>query len=151
MVVLPQVDDLLLDMGWCAQLEVLRAGLAVDEPLLPLFSVDPLPSIEGVTGDPKIAAGLGDVACVLGVPQNSKLPPNVPLCLCHTTTSSFQSSQIISFKSSKSSIQAFIPSSSTRFIMPALKSSSYILRRSSSGYPVRTTLSNIPITLSTCV
>jgi|Deesub1362A_J573_1020465.scaffolds.fasta_scaffold00767_14 hypothetical protein len=95
MVVLPQIDDLLFDMRWCAQWGVLKAGFAVDEPLLTTFSIGPLPSTEGVTGDPKIAASLEDVACVLGVPQSSKLPPNVPLCVCHTTTASSLKRELI--------------------------------------------------------
>ena len=65
-----QAQDLLLDVRWGAALRILWAGLAIDQRRLAVLGIGPLPTVENLSEDTKVAASLWDIATLCGVVQN---------------------------------------------------------------------------------
>jgi hypothetical protein len=78
-----EVEDFFLHLGFRAELRVLRAGLAVNQSLLALFLVGPLPLVVDLAGNAEMAAGCGHVTDLFSVVENSQLAGYVTLSGCH--------------------------------------------------------------------
>ena len=83
-IVAAEVKNLLFDVGRHPQLRVLRARLAVNESRLASLRVGAFPLVEELSRDAKIAAGLRDVAELLGVIENAELSSDIVLSLSHS-------------------------------------------------------------------
>jgi hypothetical protein len=68
-----EVKDFFLHLRFRAELRVLRAGLAVNQSLLAIFLVRPLPAVEDFAGNAEMATGCGHVTDLFGVVENSQL------------------------------------------------------------------------------
>src|ERR1051325_2566088 len=79
-----QMKDLLLDFSRETDLRVSGARLAVDEGLLTVLLVCPLPLVEDFSGDAKVAAGMRNVAGLLGVVEHAQLSSDIVLSLSHS-------------------------------------------------------------------
>jgi hypothetical protein len=78
-----EVEDFFLHLRFRAELRVLRARLTVNQSLLAIFLVRPLPAVVDLTGNAEMATGCGHVTDLFGVVENSQLAGDVTLCRCH--------------------------------------------------------------------
>jgi hypothetical protein len=78
MVRAPQVQNLLLDVGWCPQLRILRAGLTIDERSFAVTRISLLPLVESLARDTKIAVMPHRLAALFSVVKNAKFTGDIP-------------------------------------------------------------------------
>ena len=77
MIVLSEVEDEIFYRFRGPRLEILRAGLAVDQPDLTLPLISRFPLIENRPGDAEMATSRRNVPAKLRILEDAKLPPYI--------------------------------------------------------------------------
>jgi hypothetical protein len=84
MICLAKIENLFFDFLWNTEGRIFRARFTIDQSFLSMGSISLFPLIKSLPGYSEVAAGLRDINNLLSISEDTELPSDITLTLCHT-------------------------------------------------------------------